>query len=290
MGRWTDDSTPDQDRPKGNVDRIEGAVEMLGPFSNSDRYNEARRRIEKLARTLNHRLAVENDAPLIAHASAKLEKMLDLGIEFSKVLNSLDDATRYIVRTGGGDIPGFPDFRVRRKDRNKHFPDWIHGDVAQFTASLNGFLSHVGLTAEIFADRFSNLGSNTNIYKLLIGTAREDLIQQGLRVFERFKPDGIRATVGGKLHQFLMLVFEYATGKPGEEHAKFDTAFKRMVGGYRSHQQAEAQYEKLFQEKEELSSEPATNMLRLQEIEAECEAVRSTMRASWSKFVPQLPS
>ena len=83
-------------------------------------------------------------------------------------------------------------------------------------------------------------------------------------------------------------VFEYATGKRAEENAKFDTAFKRMVGGYRSYKRADAHYEKLFQEKEALSEDPTANMRRLQEIDAECEKVRSAMRASWMNFVPQL--
>jgi hypothetical protein len=121
-----------------------------------------------------------------------------------------------------------------------------------------------------------------------MGTARTDLIQQGLLVFERFKPNQTKATVGGNLHQFLMRVFEYATGKRAEENAKFDTAFKRMVGGYRSYKRADAHLEMLFQEQQGLSQDPKGNMLRLEEIDAECEKVRSVMRASWRNFVPQL--
>jgi len=249
---------------------------------------EARRLVEKLAQTLRHHLAVESGAPLIAHTTANLERILELATEFEKFLNSLDDVTRYIVRTGGGDIPGFPDFRASRKNRYEIFPDWIHGDLTKFIASLNGFASHVDLTAAIFADRFAGEGNNTNLYKRLIGTARTDLIQQGLLVFERFKPDQVKATVGGKLHQFLMRVFEYATAKKAEENAKFDTVFKRLVGGYRSYKRADAHYEKLFQEKQVLSQDPVGNMQRLQEIEAECEKARSAMRSSWRNFVPQL--
>jgi hypothetical protein len=101
-------------------------------------------------------------------------------------------------------------------------------------------------------------------------------------------PNQSKATVGGKLYQFLMQVFEYATGKKAEENAKLDTAFKRMVGGYRSYKRADAHFERLFQEQQALSQDPNGNVLRLQEIEAECEKTRSVMRASWRNFVPQL--
>jgi hypothetical protein len=288
---WTDNTSPEQERPKGGVGSADRAVEVLGPFADPDgtlSEAEARLIVEKLARTLNHRLAVESDAPLIAHAIADLDRILELATQLSKALNSLDDVTRHIVRTGGGDIPGFIDFRASRKNRNDCFPDWIHGDLTKFTASLNGFVSHVDLTTAIFADRFASLGNNTNLYKRLIGTARTDLIQQGLLVFERFKPNQTKATVGGKLHQFLMRVFEYATGKRAEENAKFDTAFKRMVGGYRSYKRADAHLEILFQEQQALSQDPKGNMLRVEEIDAECVKVRSAMRASWRNFVPQL--
>jgi hypothetical protein len=286
LAGWTDVTSPEQDRPKGSVGSAKAAVAILAP--SAEREEEARQLVESLARSLNHRLVVENGAPLIAHATAKLDRLLDRAIAFSEALNSLDDITRHIIRTGGGDIPGFPDFRATRKNRSKRFPDWIHGDVTKFTASLNGFISHVDLTTAIFVERFGNLGSNTNVYKRLMGTARTELIMQGLLVFERFNPNQSKATVGGKLYQFLMQVFQYATGKKAEENAKLDTAFKRMVSGYRSYKRADAELERLFQEQQALNQDPKGNMLRLQEIETECEKVRSVMRTSWTNFVPQL--
>jgi hypothetical protein len=75
----------------------------------------------------------------------------------------------------------------------------------------------------------SDTGGNTNLWKETFGPAAWSLVTDALRLFDIFKPGQATGTEGGSFHNFVLAIYEYATGKEGEEHAKVNDWIKKIV-------------------------------------------------------------
>jgi hypothetical protein len=61
------------------------------------------------------------------------------------------------------------------------------------------------------------------------GVPRWRLVIDCLYIYSTYKPGEATASEGGSFHQFVWDVFEYATGKEGETHAKVDQWVRKLV-------------------------------------------------------------
>jgi hypothetical protein len=75
----------------------------------------------------------------------------------------------------------------------------------------------------------SDKGGNTNLWKEAFGPAAWSLVTDALKLFDIFKPGQATGTEGGSFHNFVLAIYEYATGKEGEEHAKVNDWIKKLV-------------------------------------------------------------
>jgi hypothetical protein len=289
LARWTEGAPPADLEPKGDPECATRAIEYLRPFSDASgtcSEAEVRGRVEELARTFNYHLLAERGAPRVSDVVEQLETAQRMAIEFEKYLRSLDDFSVYILRTAAMDQPGFSKF-LGTNDHNDPFQ--TRGNVNKLGASLREFANHTEITLAIFENRFRpDVGGNTNLYKKMIGNARMNFVQQGLLLFERFKPGKATGYADGKLHLFLMEVFEYATGQEPETNSKLLSVLKVFAKAFRSRRKAEAHYEKLFDEREMLRRQPNPDAKRLKDLDTQCEEAMSLMGRHWMDFIPQL--
>ena len=88
-------------------------------------------------------------------------------------------------------------------------------------------------------------GGRTNAFLEETGIPRWALVTECSRLFEIFKPGEMKATENGAFHEFCNAVFEYATGKEAEIHAKLSSWVKDIAKGYREERVLEAKSDKL---------------------------------------------
>jgi len=266
-------------KPKGPQACAEGAVDILLTRSRTPELKgEAWGIVEKLALDLNRRLAVENRAPRIKEVTERADQVLSMTIELHDLLKSLDAATLFVVRSGGRDF-GILNPRVQFS-QGPAVEDLI-GTLREFAQALDFKLA-------MFVSRFpKDKGGNTNFYKRTIGPARLQLVQEGIFVFDRFRPKEAKGTEGGTFHQFLMAVFEYATGSDPEPHSKLLPYLKDVTKAYRLRREAEARHERLFDEQKLLRRRPKQNAAKIQALQLEIEKTRELLRKHWVDIYPQ---
>lgn len=126
------------------------------------------------------------------------------------------------------------------------------------------------------------------MYKKIIGTARLDLIQQGVFVFEKYKRGMASGHVGGKFHRFLLAVFEYATGKEAETNARLESHLKPMLKAFRERREGDIELEKIWLALQAAKSMMPRDEARMKRLEAKFANKLESLGKIWSRFVPQM--
>jgi hypothetical protein len=93
-------------------------------------------------------------------------------------------------------------------------------------------------------------GGNGNLWWEEFGPPRWGLVSDALVIFEIFKPGEATGTVGGSFHQFVLTIFEFATGMSSEEEdvKGIDTLVKDLMRPSREDRLLEAESDKLVAE------------------------------------------
>jgi hypothetical protein len=277
--QWSAAAPEDVTKPKGARICAQRAVDILLTYSRTAESEvEAWSVVDEFARNLNRRIAVENEAPRIGQITERADKILSMTVELHDFLKSSDAATLFVIRSGGHDS-GI----LQEAVQFKHGPTIEH-----VVETLRQFASGLHVNVASFVDRFPNdKGGNTNYYKRIAGAARLQLVQDSIFVFDRFRPEEAKGTEGGIFHQFLMAIFEYATGLDPESHSKLLRYLKDVTKAYRLRRKAEVKHEQLFEQQELLRRRPKQNAAKIQELQAQIEKAREQLRDHWVGIFPQ---
>ena len=77
-------------------------------------------------------------------------------------------------------------------------------------------------------------GGNNNLYKENFGHPRWGLVVDCITLFEAFRPNELQGSPGTAFYSFVLDVFEYATGHPGDgKRGKLDDWIKDLVAAHR---------------------------------------------------------
>lgn len=134
------------------------------------------------------------------------------------------------------DLPVHAGFFDGWSDAPEHSDDfdceWVQNLVALVRAAdatSTGFAKSRGVVKGQSVDK----GGNTNLFKENSRSPDCNLVVDGWRVFERFRPNEAKGTEGGVFHAFLQCVYEYATGNEAESHSGVTTWIKTLAGPLR---------------------------------------------------------
>jgi hypothetical protein len=188
------------------------------------------------------------------------------------------------------DVPALP--RVSTDEHRDNVISWVHrlrslSQYAEVTRS-NAVRWRGQQGGEV-----EDTGGNTDLWKETKGTPRWGLVNDAILVYEIFKPGRATGTEGGPLHQFMLDVYEYATGLEGNIHAKLDDWLKKLVKANRKDRDARAQTAALDAEWDSiLDLDPAlrkqTHMQRINEISAEIKRLDRERRELWTITWPHV--
>jgi hypothetical protein len=239
--RWTGFVEEREMAPKGPDRCLHQALERLGPFRHKTQaeaekagpWNEmglaasrelAVERVIGLAFDYNRHTEQNAHAPRIKDVVERITKLEILAGELARVIEGLDDMSRFYLQTGGTGITGYPapcviplmedaDYsRLPRPERGRTQGDWVSklDSLSRYASfCLKNLLECKGIDSIDRAD----VGGNTNLLKEIAGSPEWGLVLGGWYVYDLFKPDTATATDGGPFHLFLMDVFEFATRK-----------------------------------------------------------------------------
>jgi hypothetical protein len=96
-------------------------------------------------------------------------------------------------------------------------------------------------------------GGNTNLWKEAEGSPWWGLVYDCIHVYDLFRPGKATGTLGGPFHKFVLAVFEYATGREGDDHAKVEDWIRKLVKPTLLERQKEAEVAALDAEWEEIA-------------------------------------
>jgi hypothetical protein len=137
----------------------------------------------------------------------------------------------------------------------------------------------------------TDLGGNTNIWKEEVGTPRWGLVNDALWIYEIFHPGRASGTVGGKFHEFVLGLFEYATGQEGADYAKVDDWIKRLVKAHREDKRLRSKERDLDAECDEVAcrSEPLeSDIEKISHNMASVKAIHRKRVGLWRVMYPHL--
>jgi hypothetical protein len=253
--RWTSTCVDNVFRPK-KPEKLQEVLDHLAPFqhrSAAAAYNGliweglgekfgvseelAREQIRQAAEAFNRSTHLSKDAPRFSHLERMLdgfiesvdalrEKMERLNFFALHVLHHVPEYSDHWAALGiGSNIEGLP-----------HPVLGLGGRDSQWLQQLDS-LSHwarekrkVAIRSRIAEGRSqSDTGGNTNLWKETFGPAEWSLVTDALKLFDIFKPGQATGTEGGPFHNFVLAIYEYATGKEGEEHARVNDWIKKLV-------------------------------------------------------------
>jgi hypothetical protein len=275
--------------PRGPLSCAQDALALLGgPFSEKNVEDNARLAIEELARNFNHKTAANADAPRNRDVIEELEAaVISLSLA-AEVLSSLSDVARLVILshgTGLNDSTLTAEKHPTGRDLTGLFP--IEGEQEGRTVvALKSTARSILLSRDLWRSRRPDKGGNTNPYKQIVGDPRFALVQEGLIVFEKYKSGEAKGTIGGKLHSFLMAVFEYATGKDPEDHSKLEHWVRQLPKAYRRMPQIRERLLELENEVDIVQRTPGgpSRAARLGKIFAEKDSLENEHATLWNMF------
>jgi hypothetical protein len=252
--RWTLGVSDQVARPKSPSLLAKIADECLGPFKYQTRFEAAASGhfyeelgvrleisrelaldlIEDVAKQFNKEKFLSRGAPRFKTLINNITETQDLLIQLADKLDTLDDIMRCELA--------------------------VDDDVNDLIPRLVALASRCETTKEELRTRRAqqnlpvvDLGGNTNIWKEEVGNPRWGLVNDALQIYEIFHPGGARGTVEGKFHEFVLGLFEYATGQEGADHAKVDDWIKRLVKAHREDKRLRSKQRDLDAECDEIA-------------------------------------
>jgi hypothetical protein len=273
--KWTAACPEDIVRPK-KPQRLAVALSYLGPFtrrseaaairdglvleSNGKTFGIseelARKRIEQAATEFNRSEYLSRNAPrfshlartleeLIAAADALREKINDLGFFELRLLHHIPDSdSRWAEYAIKAKIEGLP---LAYPKTSTEPCLWVE-QLESLSRYVKAKVRKERQSRRVGGRSDTDKGGNTNFWKEVFGTPVWNLVSDALMLFEIFKPGQAAGTEGGPFHQFVLAIFEFATGKQGEDHANLYDWIKKLVKPSRLDRELETEQRQLIDE------------------------------------------
>jgi hypothetical protein len=239
--------------------------------------------IEDVARRFNLDQHMVRDAPRFKHVLENIREMERLANTLAGCLESHDDITRHELYNAGtsvehqkqfqdlmraADVSGLP--RMSPENGDKVDSPWSHrlkSLVAYAKVTLDNATSRRALGCHDARDK----GGNTNLWKEAQGSPWWGLVYDCIHVYDIFKPGKATGTLGAPFHKFILAVFEYATGREGDNHAKVEDWIRKLVKPTLLERQKEAEVAALDAEWDEIALRDPTlrtemDLQRIEEI------------------------
>jgi hypothetical protein len=295
--RWMGDRTDTQ--PRGEVSFAQSALALLGPFQDENHRQIARQLIETLAINLNHKIQANEGAPRDKDVVEELgalviglcvaAELADTSL-LARVLSSLSDAARIVILSYGTGLDN-PTRVVEQHPQRVPLDglfsnsNWEDGRTI---AELKAIARSIHLSTELWKRRHPDKGGKTSSYKRLVGEPRFALVREGFLVFEKYRPGTAMGTVDGKFHEFLMDIFEYATGLNRNDHSKLENWTRRLPKIYRRMLQIQQIELQLETEAESIQRTPGgpsdVDRLALARILDRADSLKDEYTALWETF------
>jgi hypothetical protein len=193
--------------------------------------------IRQAAEDFNRSEYLSLDAPRFSHLMQILNRFVGAVDALTEEIEALDFFalhllhhlpeydTRWAALAIGANLEGlprpFPKYDVRSSQWLQQLESLSHYTKEKLEAAIRSRSAEGRDT--------SDKGGNTNLWKETFGPAAWSLVNDALKLFEIFKPGQATGTEGGPFHRFVLDIYEYATGKEGEEHAKVNDWIKKLV-------------------------------------------------------------
>lgn len=293
-------------RPKGSPVHLMQAVEWLAPYKGiwvkDDRSHQklskklAIKLVTSIARRFNSNEHLARDAPRFNDVMIRLKELKKRSDALAKYLENLDDITVGELEHGRKLFTGKYDYaslrseadvpNLRKQTRTKRSP-WTHrlfclSRCAEIT--LKDLLQAREREGRSIKDR----GGNTNKFKEDIGIPRWRLVTDLLCIYGIFKPGEATATEGKPFHQFVLAVFEYATGKEGETFANVGFWIKRIVGRTRLDEELRLRGRTLTDRLEQLVASPTKTEKEVVKTFRELSAIFAQRKELWAITWPHV--
>jgi hypothetical protein len=256
-GQWGRANSEEVKRPK-RQSRLDALLEYLEPFSDGPgaefdgkRYlyprDVAIEMIEDAARTFNLMDYLARGAPRFQNVLKNLKNIQILAEALAIQLESLDDMTRHELKYASAKIDASdrecfkvlmdvadvkalpsPSNDAQVGDEGPQFFSWVER-LQGLSKYLSEASKNLVLQRQKQKRNAQDEGGNTNYWKETFGSPRRALVHDALQIFEDFNPGMARGTIFGQFHNFVLCLYEYATGKDGVECAKMDDWVKTLV-------------------------------------------------------------
>jgi hypothetical protein len=197
----------------------------------------ARRLIRQAAEDFNRSEYLSLDAPRFSHLTQMLNRLVEAVDALREEMEALDffalhllhHVPEYDTRWGalaiGANIEGLPRPVPRYGERSSQWLQQLES-LSHYTKEK---LEVATRSRSAEGRDASDKGGNTNLWKETFGPAAWSLVTDALKLFDIFKPGQATGTEGAPFHSFVLAIYEYATGKEGEEHAKVNDWIKKLV-------------------------------------------------------------
>jgi len=324
QNRWTLACDEETSRPKKPSYLAKVVDEHLGPFAHETRAEAlehgayfdhngkrlgisrelASELVEDAARRFNTEEYLERSAPRFKHVVERLKEQKRLVDALIAHMESDDDITRHELQNAGtstehqerfgalmeaADVKALPRVSTDKTDGGTSWVDRLK--------SLSCYIetTTINLVAWRRRQNLSEVdkGGNTNLWKETIGIPRWGLVSDAIWIYEMFKPGKATGTESGPLHKFILDLFEYATGREGNKHAKVEDWLKKLVPAHREDKRAEKKEAKLDAEIDELilrDSESRTewDLKRVTELTIAVNEIRQKREEYWQIMWPHV--
>jgi hypothetical protein len=324
QNRWTLACDEEISRPKKPSDLAKVVDEHLGPFAhqtqaealehgayfehNGQRLGISRELaselVEDVARRFNTEEYLERGAPRYKHVVERLNEGKRLVDALIAHMESDDDITRHELQNAGTSMEHQEQFRTLMEAADVKALPRVSTDKAgggtSWVDRLKSLSSYIEATSFnlVAWRRRQNLsevdkGGNTNLWKETIGIPRWGLVSDAIWIYEMFKPGKATGTESGPLHKFILDLFDYATGREGNKHAKVEDWLKKLVPAHREDKRAAKKEAKLDAEIDELilrdpESRTGSDLKRITELKMSVDEIRHKREEYWQIMWPHV--
>ncbi len=270
--KWFPVCSEDVVRPKSS-DNLEVALRFLAPFEFSSsggckhaltgivqKYGRseelARERIEQAARDYNASAYFRSKAPRFSDLERELDSLADQARSMKEAIASCGFFALMALRKARENGPKWIEFSV--KANIEGLPSGL-ADPSRTNSAWLGQLEAFERFAKATLRKEQNLratngrgrrdkGGNTNLWIEYFGSPERNLVSDALALFDHFKPGQATGTDGGLFHQFVLAIYEYATGQEGEDRSTLYRWVKDLVQPSREDRALEQKQCELFEQ------------------------------------------
>jgi len=260
--------------------------------------------IEGVARDFNRDQYRVPSAPRFKHVSENLMEIGRMADAFAARLEMLDDITRHEFQSAGtgGRPPQYLEPLMREADVRalpRLSTDKDSSADGSWVRRLKSLADYAKVTVDNATNRRAKAyrdvhdkGGNTNVWKESHGSPSWALVGDCIYVYELFKPGIATGTIGGPFHEFVLAVFEYATGREGNEHAKVEDWIRKLVKPVLLHRRKRAEVAALTAEWDEIVFRNPTlreeHLKRIDTILIKLDQLSREQEELWQKTFPHI--